>query len=228
MDKEIVLNRTRRILVVPKSTGVILGGILRMNSKQARELANELLVAADKIESERERRMARQFYTRTDLEEDLMMLESMRAALNRGLLEKKISGFKFNKLRNQLDEEERQARMKLVGTVLRLEEENQLARDTVAISSENGRLYRKSAGKWVETSEAELRGLEGNGAKFRIHKPKQYVENGEVRTMRLPIDPAGRNFTLWKRVPREEARKAAAAGKNVRWGENKDYADVES
>jgi hypothetical protein len=154
-------------------------------------------------------------------EEDMMHLDSVRAELNRLLVAKKIDGLRYNTLRNQCDDVERKCKGKLLRTRLDLQDFEHARKTSIVVQArDDGKIYRRSQGKWQETSEGELVKL--------VQSTKQGLTEVPYRGRRTMVggsnEEPGR-LLKWKQTSRAEGREALARGANVRFGEG-DSAEV--
>lgn len=155
-------------------------------------------------------------FTRADLERELQEIDSMRARLNRLLLKKKITGFQYTKARNDLDVLQKSFEMKLLSTVLKLQDRDYERKNQVEVmQTHDGKALRKSAGKWVPASKKELETLQLAGQNLKIVRPKNARD----------IRPEPKEETKWQTVSREEGRRLSAKGECVKFGEG-DSAEV--
>jgi hypothetical protein len=149
-------------------------------------------------------------YGRKDLEADLAELDVMRARLNRLLLKKKLSGFEYSKKRDELDALQKSFEMKLINTILTLGDEAHARKNQVVVmQGHDGKAMRKSAGKWVPATKAELEGLMAAGQQLKIVRPKGAKD----------IRPEAKEDSKWQSVSRAEGRRLSQAGECVKFGE---------
>lgn len=149
-------------------------------------------------------------YGRKDLEADLAELDVMRARLNRLLLAKKLDGFTYSKKRDELDALQKSFEMKLINTILSMQDEAHARKNRVEVmQGHDGKALRKSAGKWVPASKEELQGLMAAGQELKIVRPKG------AKDIRLEV----KEDSKWQSVSREEGRRLSQAGECVKFGE---------
>jgi hypothetical protein len=157
-------------------------------------------------------------YSKADLEEELWMIDSLRAECNRLRVAGKITGFQFNTKRDELDVLERKARNKLLVTMLRLQDKQATEKNKIIVKQEGNQVYRRVAGEWVPTSEGELAYLE-------IKTGQEIYEEG--RRSGAGVSLAVDHDTMaWQKVTRVEAQRLQKLGHTVRYGSGDDDSGV--
>lgn len=162
------------------------------------------------------------FYSRKDYENEIALLDALRAEASRRLLAGRINGLQKLRIDREIEELERKAKGKLLRTRLALMDEEHERKNTIRVrKGPNGELQRFATGQWVATTKEEVNTLvERTGKELKIIGKRTNGQGEPDLQVSIP---------KWKKVSREEGKKAARAGSVVRWvGEGESgYAEVQ-